>query len=146
VPLVTDAARRLADGGAAAVVLACAGDFPAIPCAVPLVVPGRVVPAVVRAVAGGARVGVVTPNQAQQPFAEAKWRADGFDVAVTHASPVRHDELAAAAAAMREAGVALVVLDCMGHDDEYRAAFARLTGLPTLAAQRIVAELAGALV
>lgn len=145
VPLVARAADRLVAGGASLLVLACAGEFPVVPSAVPMVVPGRVVPAVVRAVAPGGRVGIVTPNAAQAPFAEAKWRADGFDVVVTHASPVRPDELAAAAAAMRGAGVALVVLDCMGHDDGSRAAFAQWSGLPTLAAQRIVAELAGAL-
>lgn len=146
VPFLARSADALAAAGASAVVLACAGEFPALPCRVPLLVPGRVVPAVVRAVAAGARVGIVTPNAAQRPFAEAKWRADGFDVAVTHASPSRPDEMAAAAAALRASGVALAVLDCMGHDEASRAEFARLAGLPTLAAQRIVVEVAGALV
>lgn len=146
VPRVAMAARTLAAAGARIVVVACAGEFPAIACQVPVLVPGRLVPATVRAVAAGGRLGIVTPNAAQAPFAEAKWRADGFDVVVTHASPVRHDEIAAAAAAMRVAGVALVVLDCMGHDESYRADFARRSGCPTLAVQTLVADLAGAMV
>lgn len=145
-PLITAAARRLTDAGASPVVLACAGAFPPIACAVPLVVPGRIVPAVVRSVAGGGRVGIVTPNAAQRPFAEAKWRADGFEVAVVHAAPGRHDDLEAAAAALAAAEVDLVVLDCMGHDEADRARAARRSGRPTLAAQRIVAEVAAALV
>jgi protein AroM len=145
VPLVARAAASLADAGAALVVVACAGEFPAIPCSVPVLLPGRVVPATVRAVAAGARVGVVTPNAAQVPFAEAKWRDDGFDAVVTSASPARHDEIAAAAAVMRGGDVAIVVLDCMGHDEAYRIEFARLSGRPTLAAQALVAGLAGAL-
>lgn len=145
-PRITAAAARLADGGASLVVLACAGAFPPIACAVPLVVPGRIVPAVVRSVAGGGPVGIVTPNAAQRPFAEAKWRADGFEVVVVHAAPARHDELDAAATALAAAGVALVVLDCMGHDEADRARAARQSGRPTLAAQRIVAEVAAALV
>jgi protein AroM len=145
VPYVARAAEALAAGGATVVVIACAGEFPDVPCAVPVLVPGRVVPAAVRALAVGARLGIVTPNAAQAPFAERKWRDDGFDVAVTHASPVDHDDLARAAAAMREAGVALVVLDCMGHDDAYRTDFARLSGLPVVAAQSLVAAVAGAL-
>ena len=48
VPYVAQAAGRLAAGGATLVVLACAGEFPALACPVPLVVPGRVVPAAVR--------------------------------------------------------------------------------------------------
>ena len=145
VPHVTRAAAMLAAGGAALVVIACAGEFPDVPCPVPVLVPGRLVPAAVRALAAGSRIGIVTPNAAQAPFAARKWRDDGFDVVVTHASPVDHDDLARAAAAMRAARVAIVVLDCMGHDDAYRADFARLSGLPVVAAQSLVAALAGAL-
>lgn len=146
VPRITAAARRLTDAGASVVVLACAGAFPPLACAVPLLVPGRIVPAVVRGVAGGGRVGVVTPNAAQRPFAAAKWRDDGFDVAVAHAAPARHDELDAAVAELAAAGVDLVVLDCMGHDEADRARAAHLSGRPALAAQRIVADVAAALV
>ena len=146
VPHVTRAAGHLAAGGAAVVVIACAGEFPDVPCAVPVLLPGRLVPAAVRALATGARIGIVTPNAAQAPCAARKWRDDGFDVVVTHASPVDHDDLARAAAAMRTAGVSLVVLDCMGHDDAYRAEFARLSSLPVAAAQSLVAAVAGALV
>lgn len=146
VPRVAAAADALAAAGATLVVVACAGAFPAFPCAVPLLVPGRVVPATVRAMAAGGRIGVVTPNAAQAPFAEAKWRADGFDVVVTHAAPARADELAAAAAGLRAADVSLVVLDCMGHDEASRAAFAAASGRPTVAVQPLIASLAGALV
>lgn len=145
-PLVTRAAEALASAGASVVVVACAGGFPAIACAVPVLLPGRLVPAAVRAMARGARVGIVTPNAAQIPFAEAKWRDDGFDVTVCSASPARRDELEAAAATMRHHDVALVVLDCMGHDEASRAEFERLAGRPTLAAQVLTAEIASALV
>ncbi len=145
-PHVVRVASELAAAGASLVVVACAGEFPAVPCPVPVLVPGRVVPAAVRAFAPGARIGVVTPNAAQAPFAARKWHDDGFDAVVTHASPVDHDDLARAARVMREAGVALVVLDCMGHDDAYRDAFARLSGRPVVAVQGLVAHLAAAMV
>ena len=145
-PGITAAAMRLTDAGASVVVLSCAGAFPPLTCAVPLLVPGRIVPAVVRSVAGSGRVGIVTPNAAQRPFAEAKWRADGFDVAVSHAAPARHDELDAAVAELTAAGVDLIVLDCMGHDEADRARVAARSGRPTAAAQQIVAGVAGALV
>ena len=140
--LVTEAAAD----GARLVVVACAGAFPAFPCAAPLLVPGRVVPATVRAIAASGQIGIVTPNAAQAPFAEAKWRADGFDVVVTHAAPSQADELADAAGRMRAADVTLVVLDCMGHDEASRAAFAAASGRPTVAVQPLIAGLAAALV
>lgn len=144
-PRVEVCAQQLAAAGARAVVLACAGDFPEVPCAVPVLRPGAIVPAVVRALAAGGRVGVVTPNRAQVPHAEAKWRADGVDAAVTCAAPGAADQLAAAADHLRAAGVSLVILDCMGHDEASRAAMARLCGRPVLAAQSLVARVAGAL-
>jgi len=146
VPRVATAAAALAANGAGLVVVACAGAFPVFPCAVPVLVPGRVVPATVRAMTAGGRIGIVTPNAAQAPFADAKWRADGLDVFVTHAAPSRADELTAAADRMRAAGVSLVVLDCMGHDEASRAAFAAASGRPTVAVQPLIAGLAGALV
>lgn len=145
-PRVQAAAALLAASGAGLVVVACAGDFPALACAAPLLVPGRVVPATVRAVAVGGPIGIVTPNAAQAPFAEGKWRADGFDVVVTHAAPSHAGELAHAAALMRAAGVTLVVLDCMGHDEASRAAFAAAAGRSTIAVQPLIAGLAAAMV
>jgi protein AroM len=145
-PRVEACARRLAAEGAAAVVVLCAGGFPDVRCDVPVVLPGVLVPAVVRGLVGTGPVGVVTPNAAQVPFAERKWRGDGFAARVTYASPVGHDEIARAAAALSDPALRLVVLDCMGHDDAYRAEFARLCGRPVIAAQSLVARVAGALI
>jgi protein AroM len=143
---VESCARTLASGGARLVVVACAGAFPAVACAVPVVIPGRVVPAVVASMTAGARVGVVTPNAGQMAFAEGKWRLDGFDVGVTHAAPGRGDELARAASFFRDEAPALVVLDCMGHSEAERIELARLSGCPVLAVQSLVARLAAAMV
>ncbi len=111
-------------------------------CAVPVLLPGRVVPAVVAPLVSGRKVGVLTPNAAQAPWALRKWRADGFDAIVTHAPPGDHEALAAAAGALRTHDLALVVLDCMGHDEGERAAFAAKTGRPVLLAQSAVARTA----
>ena len=75
------------------VVIACAGECPAVPCAVPGLRPGRVVPA-----------------------------------------------------AVREAAVTLVVLDCLGHDDACRATCARVSDRPVVAVQGLVAHLAASMV
>jgi len=146
VPRVEAAARALAAAGAAAVVVLCAGDFPDVHCGVPVLVPGRILPAVAQAQAPRRRVGVVTPVAGQARAAGAKWRRDGFHAEVVWASPLRRDEMETAAAQLARADVDLVVLDCMGHDEAYREAFARLAGHPVLAAQIVVARVAGELV
>lgn len=138
-------AQALAATGAYAVVIACAGAFPDIACTVPVVLPGRIVPAAVGALSTTRRIGVVSPIAAQVAAAEAKWRADGFDPVMAWASPVRHDELDRAADAMRHAAPELIVLDCMGHDDECTRRFAQRAGRHVLSAQSLTARVAGAL-
>lgn len=146
VPRVTLAARRLAADGAAVIVVACAGGFPEVPSPVPVLLPGRIVPAVAGAISRSRRVGVVTPNRAQAPYAEQKWRGDGFDPVVTWASPAQDHEMARAADELRDARLDLIVIDCMGHADEARRLMAQRTGVLVIAAQSVVAKVAGAMI
>jgi len=146
VPLVAKGAASLAAAGASLVVVLCAGGFPGFECRVPVLLPGRLVPAVVAALLGSGRVGVVVPVERQVEPARRKWCADGFDPVVTWAAPDDHGELARAAAEMSEPSLEIVVLDCMGHDDEARRAFARGCGRPVVAAQPLTARVAGALI
>jgi protein AroM len=145
-PLAVERARELAGLGAKAVVVACAGRFPDVPCDVPVLLPGRILPAVVAAITRDRRIGVVAPIRSQGPAARRKWSDDGFDAVVTWASPVAHAEIEAACARMADPSLALVVLDCMGHDDDYARAFSARTGKLVLAAQSVTSRIAGELV
>ena len=142
-PLVAACAERLAGRGASLVVVLCAGSFPEFPCTAPVLLPGRLVPAVVGAVARTRRVGVVVPVRGQVAAAQAKWAADGFDAVVTWASPARPEEMDAAGYAMSDPSLELVVLECMGHGEEYRAEFARRCARPVVLAQSLTARVAG---
>ncbi len=138
-------AQALAGDGVYAIVVACAGDFPEVPCAVPVLLPGRILPAVVRAMVRSTHIGVVSPIAGQLAAAEAKWRADGFDPVMACASPMIDDDIDAAARTMRHAAPDLVVLDCMGHGADYTRRFADLCRRPVVSAQSVTARLAGAL-
>jgi protein AroM len=142
-PLVAEQAQRIAEDGAYLVVVLCAGGFPDFDCPVPLLLPGRVVPAVAGSLSRSRRVGVVTPIREQIRAARAKWESDGFSVEVTSASPFHHEEIHRAAAALSDPTLDLVVLDCMGHDEGYRMEFAELCSRPVLLAQTLVARVAG---
>lgn len=145
-PRVVQQARALAAGGARAVAIACAGDFPDVPCDVPLVLPGRVVPAVTRALGSSRRIGVVTPVAGQVAAATAKWRDDGFDPIVVAAAPDDDAALNRAGDVLRAEGITLVVLDCMGHADDAAWRLESRSGARVLLAQSLAARVAGELV
>jgi len=144
-PLVQRQAHELVRLGAGLLVLLCAGGFPELDSPVPVVLPGRVMPAVAGSLSRSRRVGIVTPNEGQVEAARTKWAADGFHAAVTYASPVRLEEIERAAREMADPRLDLVVLDCMGHNPAYRQEFARRCGRPVLLTQSVVAKLTGEL-
>lgn len=144
-PLVQRVAQSFAADGASAVVVACAGDFPDVACDVPVVLPGRVVPAVTRALCTSPRIGVVTPIEGQVAAASAKWRADGFDPVVASAPPDDDAALDRAAEQLKRAGVSLIVLDCMGHADDAARRLEAHAGARVLLAQSLAARVAGEL-
>ncbi len=144
-PRVEAALHRVTAEGAGLAVVLCAGGFPEVECQIPVLWPGKIVPAVVGAISRTRRIGVVTPVAGQIPAARAKWEADGFEVRVTSASPFHHDEIAPAAEALADPRLELIVLDCMGHSTGYREEFARRSRHAVLLAQSLVARVAGEL-
>ena len=146
VPRVAACAEGLAAAGARLVVIWCAGDFPDIACAVPVLRPGRLVPACAVEVMQTRNIGVVTPVPGQVEAARAKWQGDGFAATVTWAAPGDADGVARAGRELADAAIELVVLDCMGHGEDARRDLARASGHPVISAQSITARVAGALI
>ena len=132
--------------GAKVIVVACAGGFPDIHSTGLVVMPGKIVPAIANAIAPRCRIGIVSPLREQAPAAEAKWRADGFDPIVTWMSPFGNHQFDEPVAVMSDPSIELVVLDCLGHNDDDRREFSRMCGKPVLLAQTIAARVAGELI
>jgi protein AroM len=139
-------AEEFAAMGAQVVVVACAGGFPEVKCDALVIMPGKIVPALAKAVAPHRCIGIVSPLREQAPAAEAKWRADGFDPIVTWMSPFGEHKFDEPATKMSLPEIGLVVLDCLGHSDDDRREFSRRCGKPVLLAQTITARLAGELI
>lgn len=145
-PLVSVRAQEMVRRGANVIALCCAGAFPDIDCGVPVLYPGRLLSSVAGAISASRRVGVVSPIEAQMDAARRNWEKDGFDVELTYASAFRHEEFEAAARAMSDPRLDLVVLDCMDHTTEDRNEFAQLSGRPVLAALPLTAQIAAEVV
>ena len=147
-PLVRARIAALEDLGVAATVLLCTGAFPRLTTRRLLLEPQQVLLGVLRGLSHSGRLGVLTPSERHVPQTTARWRADGFDAAVVPLSPYEeHDPaaLARATAALRDAGVGLVVMDCIGFRDVTRRDLAARLGVPVLVANLLVARLAAEL-
>ena len=145
-PLAAKHVTTLAAEGAKAIVILGAPDFPEFDCDVPVIRPGRIMPAVARAISTTRRIGIVTPIEGQAPAAGAKWEADGFSVKVAVCSPYGDEEVESAAFQLTDPDLEIVILDGMSFGPAMRNRFARLTGRPTLLVQTLVARIAGELV
>lgn len=150
-PRVQEALVALAERDVAAILLLCTGTFPAFRCPVPVLLPDRVLQAVVRATFPGGRLGVVTPNREQLASQRTRWsRGLDGEVQVEAVSPYRSDweaDLHAAAERLARAGVGMVALDCLGYSTLMREELRRALGVPVLLARtvlgRVAAEFAG---
>jgi protein AroM len=142
VPRLSAVARQFQADGASAGILFCAGDFPDLDCRLPVVYPGRIVPALVGGVSRTRRVGIITPNPGQTAPARRHWEAKNFTVTVAVASPKDPAGLEKAAAQLQDPGLELIVLDCMGFAPPAARRLKELTRRPVVCSQSLVARMA----
>ena len=148
IPRLEACIAGLEDRGVDLTVLLCTGAFPRLRARRPLLEPQPVLLGVLRGLSHPGRLGVLTPSERHLPQTCARWQGDGFDPAVVALSP--YDErdtaaLARATAALRDAGVGLVVMDCIGFRDPTRRRLATQLAVPVLVANLLVARLAAEL-
>ena len=141
IPLLEKKAKALAASGAEAIVLMCAGNFPLLDSPVPVIYPGKVVPAVVEGISSQKRIAIVTPNAGQLEPALNNWRQRGFSVYGTCAAPIDDEALKVAADTLRQPGLDLVVLDCMGFAPKAVGIFREVFDLPVVCPRRLVARI-----
>lgn len=138
----------LASRSASIILLLCTGDFPDLHfppsnqgSAPALLVPGRILFHVVKAVVSRSPLGVIMPDESQIPEAEVKWRRASSNVFVTAASPYGDGSaLLDAGRKLRCLGAGLIVMDCMGFTLEMKSIVRREAGVPVILARSALAR------
>ena len=119
------------------VVLLCTGSFPELRCRTLIVEAGRVVDAMVDALAEGRRkVGVLVPDESQAQH----WRSatvGGAPCVSSFASPYTGRRFSEAAREVAESE--FIVMHCMGYNREMRSEVVRHSGKPVLLSRSVVA-------
>jgi protein AroM len=143
--LTTHVQCRLAElppGDVTAAMVLCTADFPELTTPYPLIVPGRVLPNLVRSMTAARRIGVVTSNPGQIVAAERKWSSFGFLPYVVADDPANGRDFREVALELREQKPDLTVLDCFGHDQRTKDAVAGVLGTEVVVAREVMAAMA----
>ena len=143
-PRIQSAITELEDEGSDVVVLVCTGEFPEFRHRVPLLTAERLFVDGARAIAQGARVGVLCPLSEQADLTRRKWSFLGEGLHVDAGSPYGGalEVLRAPARRLGKSGVDYIVLDCMGYTQEMKELVSREAGAPAILARSVVARLA----
>jgi protein AroM len=146
-PRLQAAISDLEREGSEAVILLCTGEFPRFEHTRPLLTSERLLVNGVKAIAQGARVGIICPLPEQIETTKKKWASLSDDLYVAASSPYGDlADLRRAASEVGELGVEYVVLDCMGYTQEMKEMVREEAGVPVLLARSIVARLASEVV
>lgn len=153
-PLLQEKVAELFAAGVPVVVLLCTGEFPDLPIPVPasdsslsgrlLLRPQPLLHHVMQALATSLKLGVVVPAAEQIEEARQRWRGVGREQVVSAASPYESKaQLVQAAQGLAEAGVDVVVLDCIGYTFAMQELFRRTVGVPVILARGVVSRILG---
>ncbi len=144
-PRMQRAIDELEAAGVSATVLLCTGEFPPFRHNKPLLPADQLLGHGVKALARGARVGVICPLPEQQEDMRQKWSdltGEG-DLHVAAGSPYGDvDGVVQAARRLAASRVEFVVLDCMGFTQAMKRRVQQEVQVPVLLARSVVARLA----
>ena len=145
---------ELEQAGCGTVLLLCMGHFLGLEQARANVIqPQDLLVPTVKAMAGGRRIGLMVPVEAQLATSPKKWAGptDGADTPPPLARAVSpydatDEEVAAAATDLAREGAQLLVGDCIGYGARHREVARRATGLPVIVSTGLLAKLIAELV
>ncbi|WP_431977955.1 AroM family protein [Propioniciclava coleopterorum] len=140
-PLLQQRITELEASGVDAVLLVCTGEFPPFEHSKPLFTASPLLTGGARGLTQGT-IGVICPLPEQQDDSVQKFAPADVATAVANPYGGSRDDFEAAAAALAGQGAELIVLDCMGYNEEHRGwARAGAGTIPVVVARSLVARL-----
>jgi protein AroM len=113
-----------------------------------LLEPDHVIPPVVAALIKGRKLGVIAPLEEQIDSLEEKWTEVGLFPYMAAASPYTgdRDKWGRAVEKLKKQGAEMLLMDCMGYDEQMKAEVMEISGLPVILSNALVAKLMSELV
>ncbi|MGN7385477.1 AroM family protein [Sporosarcina sp. SAFN-015] len=122
------------------VLMLCTGDFPTLQTKKPIVYPDKVLNHIVSALLPSGSLGLIIPLEEQRETLISKWQQEELKIFTEVASPYEESDIAGAARALQMQGVDLIVLDCMGYNEQHKSEAVKGSGLPVLLPRTLVSR------
>ena len=127
------------------IVLLCTGMFSKeLVASVPVIYPQKLLYSIVPILAGGRKLGIISPDPKQTEQNYERWQKVSDNIVVAALNP--YDKSNApdkAAQYLKENGAEVVVLDCMGFTIAIKEKMAELMGVPVILPRTLVARVVG---
>ncbi|KIL49407.1 AroM family protein [Jeotgalibacillus soli] len=140
-PLLQEELNKLEEQ-VSTVIMLCTGDFPAIEHKKPLFYPDKILSQTVQAILDKGKLGLIVPLEEQRNSLTKKWDASGLELCIEVASPYHESDVEGAARNLKEQGAALIVLDCMGYNEDHKKDAIKGSELPVLLPRTLTARIA----
>lgn len=145
-PRLQSCIDKLEAEGADVILFICTGVFPDIfISSKPILYPQRILHGVTPQLINKGKVAVITPDQEQIVQSQKKWSETGVEVIVVKGSPyAKENEIAKAIEELNEFNdIDIVVMDCIGYNQDMKNKVSEGTGKPVVLARTIVARVLG---
>jgi protein AroM len=134
-PYLREQIRRLEEQGIRLILLLCTHTFEELDSNVTLLRPASALERIVERMKVR-RLGVFTPSEDQIPFQRNRW--EGYaseEIRIAAASPyLEGTGIEEAATNLRDAGVDISIMDCIGYTEEMRSSAQQILGVPVYSA------------
>lgn len=137
---------KLEAEGADVILFICTGVFPDIfKSSKPILYPQKILHGVTPNLVDKGKLAVITPDKDQILQSQKKWSETGVDVVVVNGSPyAEEDELAVAIEELKKYdGLDVVVLDCIGYNQDMKNRIFEGIKVPVVLARTMVARVLG---
>lgn len=138
-PLLQDELTKLEEE-AAVVIMLCTGDFPSLIAKKPIIYPDKILNSTVNAIMQSGKLGLIIPLEEQKSSLVQKWQS--LDVLVEAASPYEESDIFGAARKLKERGASMIVLDCIGYNEQHKLDAIKGSGLPVMLPRTLTARIA----
>ena len=137
--------NSLVGRGADLTVILCSGEWPKFSSPKLVVAPGEAFCGfTLGMVNDGDKLGVMLPDEDQVDVAERKWHKEKVKLYIAVASPfglTANDEVARAARNLKQSGIDLVAMDCVGYTLEKKRIVQEITGKPVVLVRSVIAHI-----